>query len=191
MWSVRMVAELLECIGRRIGVAEQIQVLLGDRAPLRHRLEVEHLVPVLAAVEDDADLLRQLVGLREREDLEQLVAGAEAAGKDHQRLRQVREPELAHEEVVELEVQPVGDVRVGALLERQPDVEPDGLAAGLVRAAVGGFHDAGAAAGRDDEAMVLRRQRHAPRREQPRELARLLVVAGPLDGLALFRSSAS
>ena len=71
---------------------------------------------------------------------------AEAARKDHQRLGQVREPELAHEEVVELEVQPVGDVRVGALLERQPDVQADRLAAGLVRAAVGRLHDAGAAA---------------------------------------------
>ena len=41
----------------------------------------------------------------QREDFEQLVHGAEAAGEDHQRLRQIREPELAHEEVVELEVQ--------------------------------------------------------------------------------------
>src|SRR5947209_18032457 len=32
--------------------------------------------------------------------------------------------------------------------------------------------------------MVFGRQRHAPRREQPRELARFLVVPGPLERLA-------
>src|SRR6185503_5547394 len=105
--------------------------------------------------EDYADLLRQLVGLYERQHLEQLVERAEAAGKNHQRLRQVGEPELAHEEVVELEVQPLGDVGVGALLERQPDVEADRLAARLAGAAVGRLHDARAAAGGDDEPMVL------------------------------------
>ena len=50
-------------------------------------------------------LLRQLARLRQREDLEHLVERAEAAGKNDQRLGQVREPELPHEEVVELEVQ--------------------------------------------------------------------------------------
>ena len=49
----------------------------------------------------------------------------------------------------------------GALLERQADVQADRLAAGLVRAAVGGLHDARTAAGRHDEA-VMRRCR-APR----------------------------
>ena len=54
----------------------------------------------------------ELLGLHQREDLEHLVERAEPARKDHERLRQVREPELAHEEVVELEVQAVGDVRI-------------------------------------------------------------------------------
>ncbi len=127
----------------------------------------EHLVPVLAAVQDDQQLLRQLAGLRQRQDLEQLVERAEAARKDHQRLGQVGEPELPHEEVVELEVQLVGDVAVGALLERQPDVQPDRLAARLVRAAVGRLHDARPAARGDHEAVVLRLERHAPRRQLP------------------------
>src|SRR5262249_23281458 len=119
-----------------------------------------------------------------REDLEELVERAEAAGEDHQRLRQVGEPELAHEEVVELEMQALGDIRVGALLERQPDVQADRLPAAFAGAAVGGLHDPGAAARRDDETVILRLQRLGPRREQPRELARLLVVARPLDRLA-------
>ena len=142
--------------------------------------EVEDLVPVLAAVEDHEQLLRELLRLRQRQDLEHLVERAEAAGKNHQRLGQVGEPELAHEEVVELEVQALGDVAVGPLLERQADVEADALAAGLVGAAIGGLHDAGPAARADDEAVARFLERQAPFREQVRELARVLVVARPL-----------
>src|SRR5205807_109307 len=80
------------------------------------------------------NLLGQLVGLHQRQNLEQLVARPEAAGKDHERLGEVREPELAHEEIMELEVQTLGDVRVGPLLEGQTDVEADRLAARLARA---------------------------------------------------------
>src|SRR6185295_13169336 len=64
------------------------------------------------------------------------------------------------------------------------DVQADRLAAALAGAAVGGLHDAGAAARRHHEAVVLRLQRLRPRGEQPRQLARLLVVAGPLQRLA-------
>src|SRR5215471_2717042 len=88
MMRDQMRPQPLECVGRRVDVLQQFEVLVGDRTPLRHRPEVEHLVPVLAAIENDADLLRQLVGLHQREDFEQLVACAEAARKDHQRLRQ-------------------------------------------------------------------------------------------------------
>ena len=95
--------QLLERLVDRIHAAEQLQILLVDRAPLGQRLELEDLVPVLAAVEDDEQLLRELARLREREDLEHLVDRAEAAGKDHQRLGEVGEPELPHEEVVEVE----------------------------------------------------------------------------------------
>src|SRR5262249_42833373 len=121
----QMVAKEFERLDGRIEVVEELEVFLGDRAPLRHGLKLQDLIPVLSSVEDDADLLRQLVGLGERENLEQLVERAEAAGKNDERLRQVCEPELSHEEVVELEAQPVRDVRVGALLERQTDVEAD------------------------------------------------------------------
>src|SRR5262245_15084436 len=82
-----------------VRVLQQLEILVRDRAPFGHRLEVQHLLPVARAVEDDPDLLRQLVGLDERQQLEQLVARAEAARKDHERLRQVCEPELAHEEI--------------------------------------------------------------------------------------------
>ncbi len=86
------------------------------------------LLPVARSVNDDGDLLGQLPRLRQGEQLEHLVQGAESAGKDHQCLGQIREPELAHEKVVELEVQAGRDVGVGHLLEGQFDVEADGLA---------------------------------------------------------------
>ena len=73
------------------------------------------------------------------------------------------------------------------LLERQADVQADRLAAGFARAAVGRFHDAGAAARGDDEAVVLRLQRVTPCRQQPRQLSRVLVVARPFDRLARSR----
>ena len=73
--------------------------------------------------------LRQLLGLRQRQDLQHFVQRSEAARKHHQRLGEIREPELAHEEVVKLEAQLRADVRIGQLLERQPDIQPDGFAA--------------------------------------------------------------
>ena len=150
-------AEAVERVGGRVGVVHQLKILFRDGSPFGHRLEVENAIPVLAAVEDHFDGLRQLVGLHERQHLEQLVARAEAAWKNHERFREVREPELAHEEVVKLEMQPFSDVRIGFLLERQANIEPDGLPACLVRAAVGRFHDARTAARRHDEAVMLGR----------------------------------
>ena len=120
-------------------------------------------------------MLRELFRLDEGEDLEELVERAEPAGKDHECLRQVREPELPHEEVVELEVQPAGDVRVRALFERQPDVQADRLASRLVRPAVGRLHDAGAAAGAHDEPVVFGAEPAAPLREAARQHAGVLV----------------
>jgi hypothetical protein len=102
------------------------------------------------------------VGLRQGEQFEHLVDGAEAPGKNDQRSRQIGEPVLAHEEVVELEVQRRRDVAVRRLFEGQLNVEADGFSAGLEGAAVGGFHDAGAAAGGDDKAMTAGLEAKAP-----------------------------
>src|SRR3989338_10673330 len=99
-----VVAQLLERLGRCVRTLQEIDILIRNRAPFGHRLERQHLIPEVTAVQDDGDLLRELVGLREREDLEELVARAEPPGKNDERLRQVREPELPHEEVVELEL---------------------------------------------------------------------------------------
>src|SRR5262245_28969221 len=82
--------EKLERFGGPVRVVHQGEILFGDRTPFDHRAEIKHLVPVLAAVQDDADLLRELVGLREGQQLEQLVARSKTAWKDDERLREVR-----------------------------------------------------------------------------------------------------
>src|SRR6516165_6081761 len=96
-----VIAQLLERVARRLGIMQQIEVLFRDRAPFGHRLESQHLIPVLPAVENHANLLGELVGLDKRQNLEQLVARPEAARENDQRLREVGEPELSHEEIVE------------------------------------------------------------------------------------------
>ena len=145
--------------GRRVvGEAEQRQVLAVDHAVPDERLEVDDLVPVRRAVEQDRNAPLDLLGLHQRQDLHQLVERAEAAGKHDQRAREMREPQLAHEEVVELERQARRDVGVGPLLVRQADVEADRLAAGVGGAAVGGLHDAAAAARADDAVADVRRR---------------------------------
>jgi hypothetical protein len=98
-------AQHLEGLLGRVGKLEELDVLGRDGAGIHQHVEVEDLLPILRAVDDDGDLLGQLLGLGQGEDLEHLVEGAEAAGKDHQRLGQVGKPQLAHEEVVELEVE--------------------------------------------------------------------------------------
>src|SRR5665811_2041785 len=120
----------------RVGPVKQLQVLGGDGTRVHQRLEIDYPVPVVLAIDHDANALGQLLGLHQGQQLEQLVEGAKPSRKNDQRLRQVGEPQLAHEEVVELEVQVGRDVRVGHLLEGQMNVEPDGLAARFGSAAI-------------------------------------------------------
>ena len=54
---------------------------------------------------------------------------------------------LADREVVEVEAQVRRDIGVWRLFVRQHDIQPDGMAARLLRAAVAGLHDSRAAAG--------------------------------------------
>jgi hypothetical protein len=89
----------------RIDAMHQARILRAYRAPVHHRLQRQDAVPVFGAVEHDRRARRELLRLLEREDLEQLVERAEPAGEDDHRLGEVGEPELPHEEVVELEIQ--------------------------------------------------------------------------------------
>ena len=171
------VAKEVKGLFRSVGELKQLEVLGRNGSRIHQGVEIENLLPVVGTVNQDGDLLGQFVGLGQGEDLEHFIERAEAAGEHHQRLRQIGKPQFAHEEVVELEVERGRDVGIGRLLEGQPDVQPDGLSAGLASAAVGGFHNAGAAAGGDDEAVLTRGNLEGPAGEQLREAARVLVVA--------------
>src|SRR5579872_3306819 len=123
------VAEECKRFFRIVDNLEKFQILRRYRPGIDKGLEVDDLVPVLAAINDDQDFLGQLVRLGERQDFKKFVHRAEAAGEDYESLREIREPELAHEEIVKLEIQRRRDELVGMLLERQLDVQPDAFAA--------------------------------------------------------------
>src|SRR5208282_6071837 len=101
----------------RIGPVKQLQVLWRDRSGVNQRLKINYPVPIVLAIDHDADALGELFGLRQSQQLEEFVEGAEPAGKNHQCLGQIGEPQLPHEEVVKLEIQLRGDVVVGRLLK--------------------------------------------------------------------------
>ncbi len=111
--------------------------------------ETDERHPVRRADQDDRKA-GDLACLNQRQRLGQLVERAEPAGQHDERVRVLEQQHLAHEEVV------AGDeaieVRVRRLLERQLDVAADRSAAGVARAAIGGLHQARAAAGHHGEA---------------------------------------
>src|SRR5712671_8150996 len=146
---------------------EEVEVARADRAVLDQCVEIDHLVPVLGAEENDRHAFARLARLYQRQDLEQLVERAVAAGEQHDRLGQVDKPELAHEEVMEVEAEFAADKWVVKFVVRdrdgQPDIEPFRLAS----AAAGRLHNAGTAAGADDEAPLLAAELFRPRRQAP------------------------
>src|SRR5215469_9275537 len=99
------IAQELKAFFRGIDNTEKVNILGRNRARVGHGLEINHAIPVFASVDDDQDLLGQLLRLGEREDFKEFVHGAEASGKNDQSLGQIGEPELAHEEVMKLEVE--------------------------------------------------------------------------------------
>src|SRR5207244_13333622 len=131
------------------------------------------LAPVARPVHEDDGGPLELASLAERQDLEQLVERAEPAGKDDHGPREVGEPELAHEEVVELEPEAGRDVGIRALLVWEADVEPDRAAAGVGRSPVRRFHDAGSAAAADEKPPRRGCDALRPLGHQTRQLARL------------------
>src|ERR1700735_4336206 len=146
---------------------EQFEVFAADRTVPHQRVEVDDLVPVLRSVEQHGDRAIQFLRLLQSKYLHHFVERAEPAGKHDQRPREMREPQLPHKKIMKLERQ----------LARQPDVHPYGPAAGVGGAAIGRFHDSGAAARADHVAVTARSNALRPRRDQSRELARLIVIA--------------
>jgi hypothetical protein len=123
-----------------------------DGAFFDQHVQVDQALPVVGAEQHDGHRLG-LAGLHQREHLEQFVQRAKAAGEGHQRLGAHHEVHLAQREVVELEAQRAATRRGWPLLVRQGDVQAHRGRPHVVGAAVGGFHDAGAAAGADVDAV--------------------------------------
>lgn len=69
------------------------------------------------------------------------------------------------------------DVRIGPLLMRQPNVEPDTSSSGVGGAAIGRLHNSRTASRADHVPMSVLPKTLRPDRDQSRKLARLLVVA--------------
>src|SRR5580692_1143629 len=145
-----------------VRIAEEIEIFAADHAVTNERIEVDDLVPVVRTVEKNQDPAIQLPSLLQSQYLRHLVQGAEASGKDHQRTREVREPKLAHEKIVELEGQPAGNVGVGPLLVRQSYVEADSPSARLRGAAICGFHNSAPSARADRVSVSVRGETPGP-----------------------------
>jgi len=94
------------------------------------------------------------MGLYEGQNLHELIQGAESAGKNDHRFSQVYEPEFPDKEIMEFEIQLIGDESIGFLLLRDADVQSDGFPPGFTGASIGGLHHPRAAAGTDDEPPV-------------------------------------
>src|SRR5580704_6528921 len=110
--------QLLECAARLIGVIEQAEILGVDHAVFDEGVKIDDLLPVARAVKNDRYRAVEFTRLGQCQDLGQLIQGSEAAGKDDECAREVRKPELAHEEVMKFERQRAGDVGVWTLFTR-------------------------------------------------------------------------
>ncbi len=159
---------------RSVDDLEERQIIAGDGAPADQGVEVHHLVPELRAVQHGRNGLAHLARLPQRDELEQLVEGAEAAGHGDERLHHVQHPELSEHEVLELHGQLRRDVAVDARLEGQRDAHADTATTfHLRRTAVAGFHEARPTASADE---ILPLTIHGPLGEQTGDLHAVLVV---------------
>src|SRR5690349_4598978 len=115
---------------------KDVQVVRADDAPADERVKVNDFFPERLAEKNHRHGLVWLLGLNQRQHFKHFVHRAEAAGKDDQRFGRVDEPEFAHEKVMKIKNQIARDVLIDALLERQFNVQADGLAARLGSAAI-------------------------------------------------------
>ena len=160
-----------------VSIAEEVEIFAPDHFMADECIKVDDLFPVIRAIENNQDPAIQLPCLLQSQDLCQLVQRPEASGKNHQRTREVREPKLAHEKIVELEGQLAGNIGVGPLLMGQSYVETDSPSARFRGTSIRGLHDPAASARADDVSMCMRGEIFGPCGDESRELAGLLVVA--------------
>ena len=143
------VGEVIDGFIDGVGEEHEVDVARADGAAFDHVVEEGfHGSPELSSHDDDREVL-YLTGLDEGEGLKHFIHGAEAAGHHDEAIAVFEEEDLADEEVFHRD--PLVEVGVMGLLEGEFDVAADGAAVDVFGAPIGGFHDAGAAAGDDGE----------------------------------------
>jgi hypothetical protein len=152
---------------RVLGVAEDAAVRGADHGLRTQEVEVDRASPPVLPDQHDRDRL-DLARLHQRQRLEQLVERAEAAGEGDHRAGTQQEVEFPQCEVAKAQRQSRRAIAVGPLRHRQLDVQADRDASRFKRAAIGGFHDPGAAAGHEGCA--------APAPDHTPELTRNAIV---------------
>src|SRR5262249_40584890 len=143
-------------------------------------IEVDHFIPIFGAEENNRHGLSRFGGLNQRQYLEKFIDRAVTTGKDNESFRKINKPELAHEEIVEVENQFGGDIAVHALLVWQLNIETEASTACQMGSAIGRLHHSSRAAGADDE-VVMTGERPRPLRQPAGQLHRVLIVASELD----------
>jgi hypothetical protein len=133
------------------GIAENRAVRVADHALGTQEVEVDRPTPPGFADQHDRDR-PDLARLHQRQRLEQLVEGAEAAGEGDQRAGAQQKVELPQGEVAKPQRQSRRAVAVGPLRDRQVDVHADRESSGFEGAAIGSLHDSGSAAGHERRA---------------------------------------
>ena len=148
------IVDYLHGFGGAVGDGHQIRILRADVFTTLERAvgPLEQPAPV-AAPKTDQWKPRHLARLHQCEDFKEFIHRAKPAGHVDKRRAVFGEAHFASEKVVEIH-RDIG-VRIAALFEGQFDIQAHGFPASLGRALVGGFHDAGAAAG-DDGIIVFR-----------------------------------
>src|SRR5258707_15410384 len=140
-------------------------------------LQINHSFPLFFPVNKKQFVIRQLPRLKKHHHFPQLVHCSKTAGKHDQRFRNLSEPQLAHEKIMEIKTQLRADVRIRKLFVRQLNRKSNGLASRFISAAVCCFHDSRPATRTNYESPRSWPQSHRPRSDLVGELSALFVVA--------------
>ena len=97
---------------RRLGIIDQIKMLVGNHAFVGKELEVDDRVPILPPEQDDWKFLHALC-LSQRQRVEQFIERAESPGKDNECFGSQQEVHLAQREVMELKAQLGRTIQIG------------------------------------------------------------------------------
>src|SRR5215472_11794487 len=146
--------QILKSVIDRIRLVKDLQIFGADSTPTDESIEVDHIIPVLAAEKHNRHNLPWLGCLNQRHYFEELVHRSEAARKDHQRFGKIDEPEFTHEEIVKIEHEIARNVAVHGLFVRKLDIQTDAPAARKCGPAICRLHHSTRSAGTDDEVVM-------------------------------------